>query len=106
MNIKLSDPAPQIGGQTEVSFTLQYAGDTPAKLAVDTIVHRSLANGKLGSKVFKLATPTVKPGQALALSQVVKFKQLSTRSFYPGPGRVEVQVNGVVLSSVDFVLSN
>ena len=73
-------------------------------LVVDYILHRVLANGKLSKKVFKLRQIELLPGEQISLSGKHKFKQLSTRTYYPGIHSIELIVNGHSVGKYDFEL--
>ena len=73
-------------------------------LVVDYVLHRILANGKLSKKVFKLRQIELSPGEKITLSGKHKFKQLSTRTYYPGIHSIELIVNGRSIGKYDFEL--
>ncbi|MDJ0791582.1 MAG: hypothetical protein QNJ71_06770 [Acidimicrobiia bacterium] len=97
------DPAcPEVDGDARVSFGVRSAEAVPVRVMVDLAVWYLRANGSHSAKVFKLRTADVDPGQSIDISRKITFKQLSTRTVYPGPHAVEVQVNGPVRARLDF----
>jgi hypothetical protein len=73
-------------------------------LVIDYIIHLVRANGQTNPKVFKLRTQTVKSGEHLTLQKLHAFKPVTTRRYYSGQQRLEIQVNGLVVGGVDFTL--
>ena len=87
-----------IGGEVELAFTL--TAETGVPVVVDYVVHHAGARGVRSPKVFKLATRTLRAGQAETFTRRHRFREVSVRRLYPGPHRVDVQVNGRVLGGV------
>jgi 3-methyladenine DNA glycosylase AlkC len=97
------DPADvAIGGSTRLHFAISSTGHKPQRLMVDLVVHFQKAKGQLLPKVFKLKTAELAPAETIELSRKLAFTHLSTRTIYPGPHAVEVQVNGSRLGRLDF----
>ncbi|MEM1395397.1 MAG: DNA alkylation repair protein, partial [Cyanobacteria bacterium P01_H01_bin.150] len=94
-----------IGDELNFSFNLISEESENVNLAVDYILHRVLANGKLSKKVFKLRKVELSPDEKIALSGKHKFKQLSTRTYYPGIHSIEIIVNGHSVGKYDFELT-
>lgn len=95
-----------IGGSARLSFTLVSTGARPQQLMVDYLIHFVKANGSTSPKVFKLTTLELGPGERIELGRKLSFVQMSTRTHYPGPHRLEVQVNGEIRGSVDIRLES
>ena len=104
--VSLSDLNPIIGGSANLNFTLENTESQPVNMVVDYALRRTLANGKTGEKVFKLKLLTMKPGAKTDLKTTLKFKQLSTRTYYPGPHGIRVLINGREAASLDFDLKS
>ena len=94
-----------MGDTFALNFTLRSKADTEQKLVVDYIVHFVKANGKTSPKVFKLKTAVLPPKQALAIHKKHTIKPITTRRYYRGVHRVEVQVNGKIVGGEAFELS-
>jgi 3-methyladenine DNA glycosylase AlkC len=92
------------GGVARFRIAVTNTGSTPARLAIDYIVHHSKANGSQTSKTFRLTTATLAPGERLERTREHSFRAITTRRYYPGPHAVEVQINGVVRGRADFEL--
>lgn len=93
-----------IGDELNFSFNLVSEESENVNLVVDYVLHRVLANGKLSKKVFKLRQIELSPGEKITLSEKHKFKQLSTRTYYPGVHSIEIVVNGRSVGKYDFEL--
>jgi 3-methyladenine DNA glycosylase AlkC len=93
-----------VGGKLVLSLRLESMSSKPQPLAVDYVVHHVKAHGGTSPKVFKGWSLTLAPGEARSLSKQHSFKPISTRTYYPGEHRVEVQVNGEVLAEARFRL--
>ncbi|WP_155372946.1 DNA alkylation repair protein [Catellatospora vulcania] len=91
-----------IGGQVTIAFTL--TADTTVRAAVDYVVHHAGARGPRGPKVFKLTTATLEPGLPRQVTRRHTFQHVSVRQLYPGPHRIDIQVNGRVLAGTEIVL--
>lgn len=79
--------------------------EAPARLAIDYIVHHRKANGSLSAKTFKLAVRTIRPKQVTEVVKTHSFRELTTRRYHPGVHSIELMVNGVPMSRVDFTLA-
>lgn len=94
------DPATvAIGGAVTISFDVESSADIRA--AIDYRVHYQGANGLKAPKVFKLTVRDLLAGETVRVSRRHSFEHVSIRRIAPGPHRVDVQVNGRVLASVD-----
>ncbi|MGB1235029.1 MAG: DNA alkylation repair protein [Planktomarina sp.] len=101
--LKVTPAAVRIGDALEISLTLSAPADEP--VIVDYVLYLRKANGELAPKVFKLKDTAVKAGSGLVLKKTHKFKaNATTFTLYPGPQRVEIQVNGRAVGAVSFDL--
>lgn len=92
-----------IGGEVTIEFTLS-TDDGPVRAVVDYLVHHAGARGARAARVFKLSNRTIRPGQPQTITRGHAFRQVSVRRLYPGPHRIEIQVNGLVLGGADVEL--
>jgi hypothetical protein len=100
----LTPPAIQLGEGVTVSFTLHNETAEAQQLVVDYAVHFVRANGSSSPKVFKLKTAVLPPHAALPIRKTHKITPITTRRYYPGVHRLEIQVNGQVLQGGQFEL--
>ncbi|BAY82090.1 hypothetical protein NIES267_15680 [Calothrix parasitica NIES-267] len=103
-NFQFQPKVVRIGDELNFSCNLVSQELEKVHLVVDYILHRVLANGKLSKKVFKLKQIELSPGEKIPLSGKHKFKQLSTRTYYPGIHSIELIVNGHSVGKYDFEL--
>ncbi|MGC5566953.1 DNA alkylation repair protein [Streptomyces sp. FR-108] len=99
-----SDTVP-FGGSVRFSASIRNAGDEPARLAIDYIVHHHKANGGRTGKTFKLTTRTLAPGERAEVSREHSFRPITTRRYHPGPHAISVQINGVESDRAEFELA-
>ena len=92
------------GGRLQLHATLRGAAKESQRWAVDFVMHHVKANGGRTAKVFKWREVTVAPGAVVSLDKAHAIRAISTRRYYPGLHRVELQVNGQVLAGADFTL--
>lgn len=87
-----------------LSFTLKNTADKSQNLMIDYIMHFVKANGKTAPKVFKLKKTMLKANETLTIKKSHSIRPISTRKYYGGQHRVEIQVNGQVMGGADFEL--
>lgn len=97
-------PVVELGRDLVWACRLVGDPDRPVAAVVDYVVHFAGARGGLRPKVFKLTTVRLAPGAAADLRRRHPIVPVTTRRYYPGRHRVEVQVNGRVLAGADFDL--
>ncbi|HVF03220.1 MAG TPA: DNA alkylation repair protein [Frankiaceae bacterium] len=91
-----------IGGEATIELTL--TADRATRVVVDYVVHHAGARGTRAPKVFKLTSRTIDPAAPERIVRRHRFREVSVRRLYPGPHRVEIQVNGRVLGGADVEL--
>jgi len=94
----------ELGGALELSVELTSRGRSPQPLVVDYVVHHVKANGGTSPKVFKGWTRTLAPRATLALRKQHAVRPISTRRYFSGLHRIDLQVNGAVVATASFEL--
>lgn len=94
----------QLGETLMLEFVLHSDSEEPQQLVVDYVVHFVKANGRTAPKVFKLKNVTLAAGEAISLHKKQTIKPITTRTYYEGTHRVEIQVNGKIVAGGDFTL--
>ncbi|KFN43903.1 DNA alkylation repair protein [Arenimonas oryziterrae] len=94
----------RIGGEVVLTLSLTSRARNAQTLAIDYLVHYIKANGQSSPKVFKGWQLTLAPGETRVLTKKHSLRVITTRVYYPGVQRVEVQVNGKVVAEAEFVL--
>ncbi len=102
--VELTPELLQFGNELEFSFELQNCGTSEANLMIDFVMRFLKANGKSAPKVFKLKKARLAAGETLPIKKKLAIRPISTRKYYPGRQRLEIQVNGRVLGGADFEL--
>jgi 3-methyladenine DNA glycosylase AlkC len=94
----------RIGETLQLVLTLQAASQRTQRLAVDYIVHHLRADGRSSPRVFKGWSLELAPGEQRTLARRHSLKPVTTRRYYAGTHRIEIQVNGTLLASASFEL--
>jgi 3-methyladenine DNA glycosylase AlkC len=102
--LRLDEARIRLGDALRFSFALRNRADRPVRVVVDYVLHFRRANGTLSPKVFKLANPTLAPGGTLELRRAFPIRPITTRRYYPGEQRLEIQVSGRILAAATFQL--
>ena len=86
-------------------FNLEIEAKEETKLIIDYIIHFRTKLGTLNPKIHKLKRVKLMKGDKVTFYKKHRFKaDMSTRNFYEGEHRVEVQINGMVYRSENFIL--
>lgn len=94
----------QFGESLEFEFELLNRDAAGQNLMIDFVMHFRKANGKTAPKVFKLKKARLAAGERLSIRKKLAIRPISTRKYYSGRQRLEVQVNGRILGGADFEL--
>ena len=94
--------AVRMGDRIELVAEMVSKSDQAQHLVVDFVVHHVTAAGKTSPKVFKWTTVDLAPGEAISLTKRRPIQHASTRTYYPGIHRVELQVAGRVVAETRF----
>ena len=97
--------------QVSVGETLSLAchiissSDDTQSLLIDYVVWHVRANGSRTSSVFRWSKKELLARETLTLSREHSFRRVTTRRYYGGKHRIELQINGRILSGVEFELN-
>jgi 3-methyladenine DNA glycosylase AlkC len=103
-NLKISPANVKMGGDMTFSFEITSKSKRAQNLVIDYVIHHVKANGRRTPKVFKLTHKEMDAGALLQISKRHSFRPISTRVYYAGKHRLEIQVNGVLLAGMEFGL--
>lgn len=91
-----------IGEAVTLTLTIRLAdGSEACDAVIDYRVHYAGARGLRGPKVFKLTRRRLEPDRPATITRRHGFEHVSIRRIRTGRHRIDVQVNGTVLGSVD-----
>lgn len=100
--LKLRKKRIKMGDELSFNFKIKNISNKTENLLIDYIIHFVKANGKRTPKVFKIKKTKLNSNQILSLSKNHSFKLISTRKYYPGKHKVEIQLNGKIIDSHEF----
>lgn len=93
-----------LGDSIDFSFFVKSKSDIEQKLVIDYIIHHKKNNGKQTPKVFKLKNVSIDPKEKIGIKKCHYIKKISTRKYYAGEHKIEIQVNGKRYKSGKFQL--
>jgi 3-methyladenine DNA glycosylase AlkC len=103
--LRLREEKLRMGERLKFSFSVKSLSKQDQKLIIDYRIHFVRANGRPSMKVFKLKTLVLAPKVQVEIEKIHHIKEITTREYYDGLHVIDVQVNGVVKRSGQFVLS-
>ncbi len=97
---------PKVSMGNKLSFSIELLSQSPSDqdVILDYIIHHVKANGRTSPKAFKWKTFKLKANACLTIKRNHAFKPITTRKYYAGMHRVEIQLNGDSLGSSQFEL--
>ena len=104
--LKLTPKKLLMGESLCFSLNLSNQSHKKCNLLIDFAVAYVKKNGKTSNKIFKWTTLNLKKGETRTLSKNMAFKSNSIRTLYPGKHEVSIMINGHILSTASFVLSD
>lgn len=103
-DLELTPARLRLGGNLTFSFALRSTADAAQNLMIDYVMRFRKANGKTAPKVFKLKKLSLARGDTAFIEKKMAIRPISTRRYYAGTQRLEIQVNGQILGGADFEL--
>lgn len=94
----------RLGEAVELRLRLASSARRAQALAIDYVVHHVRADGTASPKVFKGWNLTLPTGAARELVRRHAVRPITTRRYYPGRHRIEVQANGRMVAEAWFEL--
>jgi 3-methyladenine DNA glycosylase AlkC len=97
----------RIGEKVTLHIELTAASDhaTDQRLEVDYLVHHIKANGSTSPKAFKGKRVILPSRGSVGWDKAHSFVPVSTRRYFPGEHRIELQVNGQVVAHTSVMLT-
>ena len=103
-SLQLSARRARIGEDIGLEVLLRSRGRPTQALVIDYIVHHVRANGSTSPKVFKGWRLELDGLNVRTLAKRHSLRLVTTRTLYPGPHRIEIQINGEVCAEAGFEL--
>ena len=91
-----------MGKNLEFSFIVYSKMKKPQNLIIDYRIHFLRDKGKTSIKVFKLKNISIGPLDKITITKKHLFKEITTRKYYNGNHKLEIQINGKVIESKIF----
>ena len=101
-DFRLTPTRVRIGDGLQFAFVVESITRAEQKLVVDYIIHFVNASGRHGVKVFKLKTFALAGRARRELSKSHSLRPITTRTYYPGKHRLQIQINGAVVHESGF----
>jgi 3-methyladenine DNA glycosylase AlkC len=105
VDLKIKQKKIRLGERLDFSFTVRSLSKKPQKLVIDYIIHFVKSNQKTSPKVFKLRTFELTGQSSVTISKSHAMKKITTREYYSGVHRLEIQVNGKVMAKKEWTLA-
>lgn len=103
-NFQISPAQVEMGEVMAFRFDIVSRSNSDQQLIVDFILYFVRSNGTHSAKVFKLAKKGLPAGERISINKRYSFAPISTRRYYPGEHRIEIQINGEVFTQGSFEL--
>lgn len=101
-HFKVSPGDVQMGGHITLSADIESTADATQRLVIDFVIHHVTKSGATSPKVFKWATVDLEPGEQVDLSKRRLIQMATTRTYYAGEHRVELQIAGQIHATSSF----
>ena len=97
-NLIVDPPQIVLGQSVQLRLNLHSTAKTPLTLSIDYIVHHVRADGSSSPKVFKGWTLQLAPGEHRELIRQHPVRPITTRRYYAGMHRIDIQAIGSVIA--------
>lgn len=102
--LEIETPVVTFGEALWFGITLASEADVAQPIILDFVIHHVKADGGLSPKVFKWKVFDLGAGKSVAMKKAHPMKPITTRKYYNGTHRLEIQVNGQSLGHQEFKL--
>lgn len=93
-NLTINSTKLNLGQTLSFDFKVLSKSKKTESVVLDYIIHFVKSNGMTSPKVFKLKNLELKPGESLKVNKKHSLRQITTRKYYPGVHKLEIQLNG------------
>lgn len=87
-----------------MEFEFEITALEDANLMIDYKVDYPMANGKRGTKVFKIKKASLLKDENLKINKKHQFRVMTTKKLYDGEHKVSLQINGKIFEEGSFYL--
>ena len=94
LGFAVNTPVVNIGSSLEFKFTIKNEQAKPQIIRIEYAVYYLKKNNTHTKKVFKISERLFLTNEAVTITRQQSFKPITTRTFYPGPHRLGLIVNG------------
>ncbi|EKO77884.1 MULTISPECIES: hypothetical protein [unclassified Leptospira] len=101
-SLKLKSKIVKIGENLSFGFTVRSEETRRTRLRIEYTIQYAKTSGKTSKKVFQVEERFFLPKETVSYEKKQSFKQMTTRIHIPGRHTLEIQINGVLKSKVDF----
>jgi len=102
---ELSNKEIQLGQSIQFNFKINSTSLEKQNIVIDYAIHFMKANNQQHAKVFKFKNVKLRSNESLQLNKSFSFKKISTRKYYTGEHKIEILVNGKVVSDNKFTVT-
>lgn len=95
-SLTLNQKKYRLGDSLKFDLVIESSSKKRQKLIIDYVIGFVKANGSTSSKVFKLKSLELKPGEKILISKKHALKKITTMTFYKGTHHLSIQINGKI----------
>lgn len=103
-NFLITPSIVEMGADLTFSFDIVSQSEETQSLMIDYKMYFVRATGIQSPKVFKLRKVDLAPGDRFIIRKKHSFKAITTRRYYVGTHKIEIQVNGTIVAEGEFQL--
>ncbi len=94
----------RIDDHLHFTFSMLSNEKDHARLRVEYAIYYMKANGRQSRKLFKITENSYESGKPYLFTRSQSFKNMTTRTHYPGQHKLAIVVNGLELASREFMV--
>lgn len=87
-----------------LKFSFEIMAKAPENLIVDYKIIYPTSNNRRSEKVFKIKTTKIKKDEKIVIIKKHHFRKMTTKKLYSGGYKLEIQINGKIIDSINFYL--
>jgi 3-methyladenine DNA glycosylase AlkC len=103
-DFKIQTPVVKMGDSVSFSFRITNKDKKEQTVRLEYGLYYNKSNNQLARKVFKISEKKYKAGVVTDVTRKQSFREITTRTFYPGKHQLSIIVNGEEKLIKDFML--